>query len=81
MNEKKSMTENNLEERDTVEAPLTATSLQWPLFWQTVHTLTLVFNQAQGFKTPSKSATFFCPQGGRRGEVHLYYKKIGILTK
>ena len=45
MNEKKSMTENNLEERDTVEAPLTATSLQRPLFWQTVHALTLVFNQ------------------------------------
>ena len=38
----KNIIENNLEERDTMEPPLTATSLQWPLFWQTVHTLTLV---------------------------------------
>ena len=41
----------------------TATSLQWPFFLQTVHTLTLVM------------ATFCCPQCGRcRGStVEKYY--------
>ena len=29
-------------DRITVKHPLPATSLQWPLFWQTVHALTLV---------------------------------------
>ena len=29
-------------DRITVKPPLPATSSQWPLFWQTVHALTLV---------------------------------------
>ena len=41
-----------------VEHPITA------IFWQTVHTLTLV-------QTNRTTATFFCPQGSRYGEVQL----------
>ena len=48
----------------TVEPPLTATSLQRPFFWLTVHTFTLVNNL-------STMATFLCPLGRRCREVQL----------
>ena len=52
---------------NTVEPPLTATSLQLPLFLvqedKKIHTLTLVYNLSTMF-------IFFCLQGGRcRAEV------------
>ena len=48
----------------TDEPPLTATSLQRPFFWRTVHTFTLVNNL-------STTATLLCPLGRRCREVQL----------
>ena len=51
-------------ERNTVEPPLTATSLQQPLFLADSPYIHFCFNL-------SPTATLFCPQGGGR-EVQLY---------
>ena len=49
----------------TVEPTLTATSMQWTLFLVDSPYIDSCLNL-------SKMATFFCPQGGRCGEVQLY---------
>ena len=49
----------------TVEPPLTATSIQWS------HILVDSTWIDSCLNLP-KTATFFCPQGGRCGEVQLY---------
>ena len=67
----------------TVEPPLTPTSLQRPLFWQTVqHWLS--------FKPPyngrlSMTATFFCSQGGHceevlRSTIMVLFQLIGVFA-
>ena len=57
----------------TVEPPLTATSPQLPLLYDShfswIYTLTLILNLCT-------TATFFCPQGGCCGDVQLYNAKV-----
>ena len=50
---------------NTVEPPLIVTSLQRPLFLADSPYIDSCLNL-------STTATFFCPQGGRFGEVQLY---------
>ena len=53
---------------DTVEPPLSPTSLQWPLFLTDSQYNDSCLNN----RHLSTTATFFCPQGRRCGEVQLY---------
>ena len=52
-----------------VKPPGTATSLQWPLFWQIAHKL-----YSDYCLNLSITPTFFGPQGGCCGGVQLYCK-------
>ena len=53
---------------DTVEPPLSPTSLQWPLFLTDSQYNDSCLNN----RHLSTTATFFCPQRRRCGEVQLY---------
>ena len=59
-------------ERNTVEPPLTATSLQQPLFLADSPYIDFCFNL-------SPTATLFCPQGdGREVQLYLFCVLISI---
>ena len=55
---------------NTVEAPLTGTSLQWPLFWRTVHKL--IFAIFRKYTVPEYDV--------RAIETHIFKHYCGMRT-